>query len=334
METVIEGTEVLPLALLRRLAELELTAEGVRVGGRRVTAGGTHRLVHALSRALYERWHAAVAGEAGSRRMPRRSPDAERELEAAVPHTGTPATAVVRGTAGDVPDGPVVVEFGRVRVQVPADAVQTHRDEPPVEPGRRVTVRVPAVRPALSPGFLLVHGPRGGLADRREVLRLYVHVTEFRHAAALWGATLAVLAEAGVRYQAKVLSRPWSYPRQDAMVVYLEADDGPVALRVAERLQGMSGLGVGTSCFAHRVAPGLALAFDPRDPQEDLGRQSFGQHRALAVAKGVLRHAADPEGTELTAEVARELRGASADPSDPARNLGSPRLPVPARRGA
>lgn len=327
MQTVTDGTAGLSQALSDRLPELELRPDGgVRVGERWITADSPRLLRAELGGALYAAWHAGVV--ARDRRMPRRDAEAEARLAAAVPHAGTPAPAVVRSHGTDAADGHVVVEFGRVRVRVPADAVLTDGDTVP-PPGTEVTVLIPAVRPALSPGFLLVHGPRGGLANRGEVLRLYAHVADPEHAPALWGTVLRVLADAGVRYQAKVLSRPWSYPRQDAIVVYLEAADGPVATRVAERLKGMPGLGHGTSCFAHRLAPGLAVAYDPRDPQEPAGRQSFGQHRANAVADGVVRHAADPGGTDLTDAIRQALLKVAADPAGPARNLGSPELPSP-----
>lgn len=327
METLTEPTTVLPPALSARLAELELGEDGgVRVGERWITAASPRLLRAELGGALYATWHAGAADR--DRRMPRRDEQAEEQLAAAVPHAETPASAVVCHGEGDTADGHLIVEFGRVRVRVPANSVTAEGDAAP-EPGTKVTVRIPAVRPALSPGFLLVHGPHGGLVNRGEVLRLYAHVTDPVHAPALWGAALGVLAEAGVRYQAKVLSRPWSYPRQDAIVVYLEAADGAVALRVAERLRGAPGLGGGTSCFAHQLAPGLAVAYDPRDPRESTGRQSFGQHRAYAVADGVVRHAADPGGTGLEDAVCRALREAAADPAGPARNPGSPELPSP-----
>ena len=327
METVTDSTTALPQALSDRLTELELHEDGrVRVGERWIS-GASPRLLRAdLGAALYAAWHAGITDR--DRRMPRRDPQAEAQLAAAVPHTETPASAIVHDNGADAADSHVVVEFGRVRVRVPRDTVRTEGGMPP-ETGSRVTVRIPAVRPALSPGFLLAHGPRGGLADRGEVLRLYVHVTDSVHAPALWGVALRALNDAGVRYQAKVLSRPWSYPRQDALVVYLEAADGPVALCVAERLRDMPGLGRSTSCLAHQVAPGLAVAYDPRDPREPSGRQSFGQHRAYAVADGVIRHTSDPDGSDLHDAVCRALREAAANPAEPARNLSSPGLPTP-----
>lgn len=56
-------------------------------------------------------------------------------------------------------------------------------------------------------------------------------------------------------------------------------------------------------------------------------RQSFGQHRANAVADAVVRHAADPGHIALADAVCESLLAVSADPAGPARNLGSPQLP-------
>lgn len=325
MTTEITEADVLSPALRERLTELELSPDGlgVRVGGNWVFADATHRLCTELGAALYEVWHAGVVPD-GDRRMPRRCPETEAALTAVVPHAESPAQAVVHEAGADSDEEPVV-EIGQVRVRVPRGAIAT--DGTPLEPGTRVTVRIPAVRPALSPGFLLVHGPRGGLVDRTEVLRLYVHVTDAGHAPGLWGTTLRALGDAGIRYQAKILSRPWSYPRQDALVVYLEAGDADTASHLVEALQGRPGLGGSTSCFTHRLAPGLAVAFDPRDTELVAGRQSFGQHRALATARGVVRHATAADGTNLALSVAEALRAAGADPAEPARNLSSPRLP-------
>jgi hypothetical protein len=77
---------------------------------------------------------------------------------------------------------------------------------------------------------------------------------------------------------------------------------------------------------AHRIAPGVALAWDPRDTRPGWQRMSFGQHRTAAIADGVLRHIAG--AGPLRDTVAAALLDASADPASPARNLGSPQFPA------
>ncbi|MFF2747713.1 T3SS effector HopA1 family protein [Kitasatospora sp. NPDC058048] len=295
-----------------------------------VAADTWGELRSALAGLLYERWHAGIVHQEGPARMPRRSETFERELIAATGHTRTVAPGVLRSpveAADGGPDAPVRVELGRVLVGVRPGAVRS--DGPPAV-GRPCLVELPAVRPALSPGFLLVDGPDGSLVRAGELLRLYVHLAEPGAAPPVWRALLERLAGLGVRYRAKVLSRPWSYPRRDAAVVYLDAADAAVAPMLADTVAGLPGVAGGASVFASPLCPGVALAWEPRDERDGWGGRSFGQHRAAAVADGVVRRATDPAGPSLEEQVARALREASASPAEPARNLGSPALPAPA----
>ncbi|MDX3228062.1 T3SS effector HopA1 family protein [Streptomyces sp. ME19-01-6] len=198
--------------------------------------------------------------------------------------------------------------------------------------GARVVVELPAVRPTLSPGFLLVDGVDGRPADRadRELLRIYVHLRYPDAAPRVWGALLAELGARSVPYRAKVLSRPCAYPRRDAIVVYLDADRADVVFPLAAAVRRLPGIGADTSVFARRLLPGIALAWEPRDPRPGWRGQSFGQHRAAAVAEGVVRHMADRERTDLAREIAASLHSAAADPAEPARNHSSPGLPAAA----
>ncbi|WP_320783581.1 T3SS effector HopA1 family protein [Streptomyces sp. CRN 30] len=311
----------------------------VTVAGHRVEAATPRELRVALGNVLYEQWHAGIrdAGD-GPVRGPRRDTALEERLAAQVPHTTTRADAVLRRPATD--STPAVVELGRVLVSVPADAVHAVPGTGPgpgpgpgpnlglsLGPGDPVQVEHPALRPALSPGFLLVDGAQGFArhVGRQEVLRLYVHVAEAAAAPAVWGALLRELAGLAVPYRAKVLSRSWSYPRRDAVVVYLCAEHAAVASRLAAALAHTAGIADDVSVFAHRLAPGTAVAWDPRDPRPARTERSFGQHRAAAVADGVVRHLTGPDDdTGLAARVAAALREASVLPAEPARNTTSP----------
>ncbi|WP_420903238.1 T3SS effector HopA1 family protein [Streptomyces clavuligerus] len=193
----------------------------------------------------------------------------------------------------------------------------------PRAPAPRSPWNCPAVRPALSPGFLLVDGgtglPAGGAGDRP--LRLYAHITDADAAPAVWGTVLLTLADQDLPYRAKVLSRPWSYPRRDALVVYLHgphAERGPAARALTAALADVPGVGDTTSLFAHRTGPGTALAWDPDDERPAHRGTSFGQHRSAAVAEGIVRHALAPDAGPLERSVAEALtdgRGRRAAPS-------------------
>jgi hypothetical protein len=326
----------------------------VLVGERPVTGGTARELRAALGAVLYDEWHAGLTPEAREARggrngaaagpaSSRRDRAFEDRLTAATPHTLTPVDAVVR--PGPEPRGDTLLaELGRVLVRVPTASVRT---QGAVGPDRHARLDLPAVRPALSPGFLLLDGPCGGLSGGagRPVLRMYVHLTDPDAAPGVWRTLLAALAARSARYRAKVLSRPWSYPRRDALVVYLEGADAPSAAGLADEVTGLPGVGRETSVFAHEVAPGVALAWEPADNRPGRPGKSFGQHRAAAVAEGLLRHAhdpdatdgflrpaaADPAGADAAREVHRCLRAAAVDPAEPARNLDSAPFPAPGR---
>ncbi|MBV2155830.1 T3SS effector HopA1 family protein [Kitasatospora sp. SUK 42] len=352
--------------LAAALTDIDLTEypQAVTVDGHRITADSPRGLRIALGTALYEQWHAGIDRARHDRaraatRLPRRDVEFERRLISATPHSTTLAparlrTAVPSETGAGAGAGDAAAEFtvelSGVTVRVPASAVRSDGPRPADTP---VTVELPAVRPAVSPGFLLVDGPYGGPTEGESLRRLYLHVEDPTAAPALWSALLRELAARSLRYRAKVLSRPWSYPRRDAVVLYLpQAHTGELEA-LAAALRDLPGLGTRTSVFAHALGPGIATADEPGDTRAGWRGRSFGQHRAAAVAEGVLRHAAAPNGpntpdgpdgpntpdapdgpdgpdgpdrqggpiaSALAASVARSLRDAAADPTDPSRN--------------
>ncbi|WP_328915606.1 MULTISPECIES: T3SS effector HopA1 family protein [unclassified Streptomyces] len=318
----------LAAGLAEALATVRVDEAGTtaRVGEREVTADSARDLRRELGSVLYEEWHAGIDRRDGSRRGPHRDRPYEQRLIAATPHTTSTAKAVVRSEPRPGPAGEVVLaEIDRVRVDLPLSALPAG---PVPAVGTAVEVALPAVRPALSPGFLLLDGPFGHSVHRQDVLRVYLHVEDADAAPLLWNTTLTQLAARSVRYRAKVISRPWSFPRRDAIVVYLGAEDTDEAVLLAEAVRALPGLGRATSRFVRALAPGVAVAWEPRDARTGWDRMSFGQHRAAAVAHGVMRGAA---GGDLTDLVARALLDARVDPADPAMNVDSPALPSPTR---
>ncbi|MER8099212.1 T3SS effector HopA1 family protein [Kitasatospora sp. NPDC094016] len=337
--------------LAAALTGIDLTEypQAVTVDGHRISADSPRGLRIALGTALYEQWHAGLDRSRLDRsgtatRLPRRDVEFERQLISATPHADTLAPAHLRaavptgtgteagaaagagaecgtGTGGAATE--FTVELGGVTVRVPATAV---RSDGPRPADTSVTVELPAVRPALSPGFLLVDGPHGGPHEGESLRRLYLHVEDPTAAPALWAALLRELAARSLRYRAKILSRPWSYPRRDALVLYLPRSHADELTALAAALRDLPGLGTRTSVFAHPLGPGIATADEPGDTRAGWRGRSFGQHRAAAVAEGVLRHAAAPDGPAgsggpaLAASVARSLRDAATDPTDPSRN--------------
>ncbi len=164
----------------------------------------------------------------------------------------------------------------------------------------------------------------GGGAD---LVRVYL-AADAEHAGTAWQAAIGALEADGIAYRAKALAAQSSFPRHDAIVVYLAAD---AARRVLESLvDALDGVPLrsGASPFTLPVARGVAVAFEPSGGDLVAQRLSFGQHRARAVARAVSATlAADPDATAPSAQVLdASLRAASIDPERPWRNLASPQI--------
>lgn len=327
------STDLAPeIAALVDGLEIADDARSIRLSDDREVEGDTPKQLRgALGIALYEQWHAGIsgAGSARRRRSPRRDHDLEKLLAATVPHE-TAAVEVVVGPRTVGPDGEaVLVDLHRVRIRVPLTGVHgaTLRS---AAVGDTVTLPLSSVRPSLSPGFLLVNGSTGG-PGQGEILRLYLHVPTAALAPGVWGATLTALEDAGVPYRAKVLSRRDSFPRRDAVVAYVGEPAWPVLPAVIEAATALGALAPETSSLAHRVAPGAAVAWDPRDGRPGWDRMSFGQHRGAAIAEavvGTVERGTHREPGAVRAAVAASLVAASVDPVAVHRNTNSPTLPL------
>ncbi|KUN31577.1 hypothetical protein AQJ11_05120 [Streptomyces corchorusii] len=298
---------------------VDAAAAEAELADRRVAAEDTRQLTGLLADALYASLHAGLPeSSAPSRRL--RDPRLEEALARQVPHATFPSDAEL---IGDRPPesgtgGRVVVRTGGVAVAVPGAWV-----DGPVRNGRPVRLAWPAAHPAVSPGFFFVTGSQGPPPREQPLLRVYLHVRDEDAAPALFGRVLRALEASGRPYRAKAASVPHQYPRYDAVVVYLAAEDRALADLVAREVEGHPALGEETSLFARRHAPGLASAAEPGDPRPGMRGMSFGQHRSHVMAQALVEHAATGRGEPLDLLLARRLAEASIDPSDPSRNLAA-----------
>lgn len=280
---------------------------------------------------LYELLHTGprIDSEKG---VPRSWRDARLEqlLAEATPHPTTvrPAElALLPHRSGSL----LIALVDGVRFAIDHDALV--EELPPAVRDGQVTewsgpVRLPAARPGLSPGFFLVDGSTGRAAAE-PVLRVYLHVRGEAHAPGVWSSVVSFLEDRRASYRAKIGSHASLYPRRDAMVVYLGRSSWPLVDELAAHAGTLSGLGEETSLLAHRLAPGVGLAFEPDDRRTGWTRFSFGEHRCHAIADGMLARAAaqgSVRGSQAAAEVAEALRAAGTDPAEPWRNTGSPGL--------
>jgi hypothetical protein len=292
-----------PIAtLVAALADVRVAPDGrqARLGDTELEAPSARQMIEQLRRELYQRLHAGNAGGEHTER----SPALEAALAEATPHRTSPAT-VTRPADGAGDD---VVLIDGLRVRVPP-AMLTDPE-----------FLLPAARPRLSPGHYLVDAPSGRVRGG-PILRVYVHLNDAAHAPARWHDVLTALNDAGVTYRAKIVSTPGGFPRRDAVVAYLGPGHWDAATLVRDAVAERPGVGRENSLFAHRLAPGVAAAWDPVDPRPGHRGMSFGEHRARATAEALLRH------TDLATALAECFTAASIDPARPARNHNSPRRP-------
>ncbi|MEV6846573.1 T3SS effector HopA1 family protein [Actinoplanes sp. NPDC051411] len=289
-------------ALVEALADVWVAPDGRQagLGGTQLEAPSARRMAERLGQELYQRLHAgSVDGDHG-----RRDSTLEAALAEATPHRTSPIarTRPVDGAG----EGVVLIDGLRVRVP------------PAMLTGPEMLL--PAARPALSPGHYLVDGPTGRMHGG-PILRVYVHLRDPADAPARWHDVLTALNDAGVTYRAKIVSKAGGYPRRDAMVVYLGPGHWQAAGLIRDTVDGRPAVGPECSLFAHRLAPGVAAAWDPDDPRPGRRGMSFGEHRARATAEALLSDA------DLAAGLAECFTAASIDAARPARNHDSPSLP-------
>ncbi|HEV2891388.1 MAG TPA: T3SS effector HopA1 family protein [Frankiaceae bacterium] len=240
------------------------------------------------------------------------------------PRLGRALRAATRGwrsadpgwvVAGESGDDVLVRRDGLTAVAPRADVVP-----PDAMEGDAVTVLAPSARPYASPGFFTVVG-RSGPPDG-ELARVYVNVAA--DGAARLVRSLARALD-GVPYVLKVANHPGAYRRRDTAVLYVAtaALEGaaPAVAGAVERLAPW--LRGPVPAFTYRWRPGVGVAVDPGGN----GLVSFGQHRSLLVAGGIL--AAWHAGSRAVDDaIAGEFADAGLDPLHPYAGVsGMPALP-------
>ncbi|WP_020390834.1 T3SS effector HopA1 family protein [Kribbella catacumbae] len=313
------SAENLNAGLAEAIDQIEVTTDPwhARVDDRILSADSDRQLVGELADAMYDVLHAGRRSTEGPQPKSVRDARFEQLLLDQVPHSFIWMDQIaveVSGTRG------IVVAMDGLRVLVPPDALA---GASPAQVGERVRFRVPATRPAASPGFLLVQGESGTLDPRQGILRIYLHLPAADAAPAAWGAVLQALNDLKVPYQAKASSAPRFYPRRDALVVYLDSAALQMIASLPTVLTSLQ-LAPEVSVFAAPLAPGMAWAWEPDDRRPGNVGLSLGQHRSRAVAEALVAHAAGKADPDRYQAVRNALRAANIDPYQPHRNLGSP----------
>jgi hypothetical protein len=154
-----------------------------------------------------------------------------------------------------------------------------------ISPGIGVGIRYPKELPDISPGFYMALGDRDtGGEESTSLVRLYWNLTAEGAVLLVEKATRA-LNGAHIPFRLKVINDPASYIRCDAAVLYIRKSDYGVARPLLQRIYSQVGarLGPGVPALTRRLAPGLGLAEDPEHGE------SFGMHRCMLLAQGLLR---------------------------------------------
>lgn len=307
-------------ALLERIAaEVQPRAAGFAVAGETWhdelgPPGRAARRRQALARVLYRRYYhgagpctpESVAGH----------PHALAQDE---PRWG----AALRARLGDRrawEDGWTLVDAGRRGLLVDAsrrgllvarDGVVVHASagQTRVRDGV-VQVRLPADRPAASPGFFATTSRRGGPSGTGPLVRVYLHLRPGQ-ALDAFADLIASLDGARIRFCAKVVDHLDGFDRPDTAVVYTAREDCPRAVQAAVAVgrRRPGALAPEVPAFTLPLAPGIALA---EDPAAGPG-VSFGRHRCDLVAAGILD--SDDPGTRAgrLAGIRSALRAAGLD---------------------
>lgn len=301
-------------ALLWHGTEVTVSADllHARVADREIVEVEERDLETKLGLALYEVLHLRRSRQVPVHARMVRDAAFEQRLAAAIPHDGIRLPTVLhrRDDEHDL----ALVEWAGVRVWVDGDRVRE-------DPRGRAVLHAPPEHAAISPGFLLAHGS-AALVDDGPLLRAYVHVADAGAAETIWGVALRAMEAAGVAYRAKISSVPWFYPRSDTLTIYLPRGSWAAGRLVADAVRGLDGLGRRTSAFCHRLAPGVAVAWEPADRRPGRQHLSFGEHRAGVVARALVESART--GRQWREVLAAEWRAAGVDPAAPWRNTHSP----------
>jgi hypothetical protein len=311
----------LPAPLARLLEAAELDEDELRLPLLEEPLDTTlppEQLEARLADHLYRRWHAGM-----------RTPDGLR--------------VAPRDTNGDGLLGPLVQERSRQLCLTDGwtidhrdeDGVVAHRADglrlrfppkaaPDASPGDVVTLPMPSVRPLLSPGFCIFDGIRGWADAPKGTMRLYAHLRAEDGPDAL-RAVIAALDGLGARFRVKGLAASRSYPRYDALVLYLAHDAVEALAAGVETLSPLVDQ-AGSSPLASPLAPGIGFSWEPLE--QVWPQRSFGQHRAGLLAAAIAEWTAAGGLLDLPDLAADHLARAGVDPERPWREFASPADPV------
>lgn len=167
-------------------------------------------------------------------------------------------------------------------------AAEVSAERLPPRPGDPVAVLFPAERRYSNPGWYVAIGEAGLRRTDEPMVRHYFALADADGAPAFLGAMAGLLNEHRVPFHIKVANDPSGFGRNDPVVAYLPQPDWAAHRTRLERLHAsfretMRDAG---PCFARRLDRGWSMAAEPTGA--DRRNVSFGQHRCILVAEGLM----------------------------------------------
>lgn len=177
---------------------------------------------------------------------------------------------------------------GTLRLSKDGVTLLARRDQVRAAEDGTAALRMPAARRYRVMGWYTVVGDHGPVDRSEPVIRLYVTLSGPSAATRVLRSLTGTLIDLGVPFQYKLVNHPDAFQRRDNSVLYLHRDLWLGRAResvLAALADGGVGLRDDPPCFAGHVAPGVSFAVEPRT---GTSITSFGEHRCLLVAKGLV----------------------------------------------
>lgn len=317
------NSALLSPAIMESLDRIEIAADACSgsVDKEEVSAENYRDFQQLLSRALYARLHAGIENRPDVATSPQHRGDVDIQdaIERVTPFRFREQVATDFRPALELPQHPgayfAIVDG--LRVLVPANRILSVKSD---------TLRLSraTVNHRLSVGFTY-YTSRQGRGEGRDLLRLYKAATSAEELIPCWQRIVSWGEKQGLAFRMKMLSEHDSYPRHDALVLYLAKDSWNAVGDIISMLEGTSDSGV--SVYARPVAQGVGASWEPLDPSPYRRSISFGEHRSAAFARGLclaqLAHLPIEDAIEAA------FYTANIDPLHPYRNLNSPEVILP-----
>ncbi len=254
-------------------------------------SGGTTVVLERLEEDLYRNFY-CTGGEPKPLPVEESAPATRAAFREQLADANTATTTWARGwTVTGLHGRAACVERNGLRLFVRREEIRLDRAR--IEPGRSVSVALPADLLGIAPGYYVATGRAGDVGDvDPRAVRVYLHPSA-EAAAALVARLSERLNRDAIPFRMKVLDDPLAFVRCDAAVLFVPRrmyEAAAPALRSV--IQGLEAhLQPATPALTKALAPGVALAEDP-----DWKGESFGAHRCRIIAEAALEDGAGADG--------------------------------------